>query len=139
MIFDVIAAPGAAEFLESGVDPCFGKAFARSTAICIECRAPVVIEGKIRLMREVCSAKQRGADQLADLHRLTSREVLQRLERGDSITAIFKEILGDLPPEMGGAAARQLLVDRLVYLKTVGVATNPVPSYKAILKEEVPK
>lgn len=117
MNFEVIAAPGAAEYLEGGSDPCFGKSFAKSAPECINCRAPVLIQGKVRLVRDICAARMRGAKSPMELHRLTSTEVQQRLERGDSIAAIFNEILGDTPFELGGAIARQLLVDRLLYLK----------------------
>lgn len=133
MKFDVIAAPGATEYLESGDDPCFGKGFAKTAAACIECRAPVLIDGKVRLMRELCAAKCKGVESPMDLHHLTSRDVAQRLERGEPIAAIFRSILGDVPPDIGATSARQVLVDRLLYLKTTGFPVPVVPRAKDLL------
>lgn len=135
MIFEVIGAPGAAEYLEQGADPCFGKVFAKSAQACIDCRCPVLMGGKIRLMREVCAAKSRGAESPMDLQRLTSQDVLQRLERGEPLPMIFAAILADAPPELAAASARQLLMDRLVYLKSTGLPVPEVPRAKELLKE----
>lgn len=131
--FEVLGAPGAAEFLNTAVDPCFGKQFAKSAKTCIECRAPVLIEGKIKLMREVCAARSRGADTPFELQKLSTRDVVQRLERGDTLQMIFREIIGGAPEEVAGPAARQLLVDRLLYLKSTGTSVPDVPKTKELL------
>lgn len=136
MTFIVIGAPGAAEYFETGEDPCFGKAFARSTPQCIECRAPVLVDGRILLMRELCVMRMRGAQTPMQLHHLTSRDVLQRLERGESLPAIFAEILGDAAPDLMASTARQLLVDRVLYLRSTGMTIGDVPRVKEMLKKK---
>lgn len=44
---------------ESGLPPCFGKRFAKTVHECNECLAPVIHNGKIQLVREVCEAVTR--------------------------------------------------------------------------------
>lgn len=135
MKFEVIGAPAAAEYLQSGDDVCFGKNYAKSTDACVACRAPVLIDGKIRVMREVCAPLSRGMTGPVDLQRLTSAEVLQMLEQGATPEAIFRKILGQVDPQLGAAAARQLLVDRFFYLSSIKIPTPSVPKTKDLLKE----
>lgn len=135
--FSVVGLPDPAvvEFLESGTDLCFGKYFAKSTHECIICRAPVVMDKKLYLMKEVCAMKCTGNGSVAKLNRLTAREIMERLERGATLASIFREILGSASPDLMASAARQLLVDRMVYLKTVGFDPGPIPRTKDLLGE----
>lgn len=134
MKFSVIGVPDAAEYFEQGGDPCFGKYYAKTAPECVMCVAPVVIDGKVRLMRDVCAARSKGAENTVDLERLTSRDVAQRIERGEPLHTIFAAILGDAPPEIAASAARQILVDRLLYLKSTGARIpEEVPRVKELL------
>lgn len=125
--------PAAVEYLESGGDVCFGKMYSKTNPSCVECRAPVAINGRIALLKEVCAAKCAGVEEPYRLNSLSSNEVLKRLEQGQSYAQVFKEILGSNPPELAASAARQMLVDRLVYLKSVGFECQPVPRAKFLL------
>lgn len=135
--FVVIGAPpGAADYLTGGQDICFGRFFAKTNPECISCRAPVIHQGKVVLMRDVCAMKCSGKATPAKLNRLNSTQVMERLERGVAVKDIFKEILGDSDPSVVAAAARQMLIDRFLYLKTLGVETPAVSKTKDLLKEE---
>ncbi len=135
--FTVIGVPPeAAEYLSSGQDLCFGRHFAKTNTECISCRAPVILQGKVVLMRDVCAMKCSGKSTPAKLNRLTSTQVMERIERGTSVKEMFKEILGESDPAVVASAARQMLIDRLTYLKTIGVETPEVPKTKDLLKED---
>lgn len=99
------------------MDPCFGEDFAKTADACKECTAPVVVDGEIYLMREVCRAICRGALKPTRLNRLTSRDVRDRLFEGATVEEIWAEILGDSDPEAAGAEARKLLYNRLYYIE----------------------
>ena len=136
--FSIIGLPGneAVQFLQAGQDVCFGKSFAKSVKECIECRAPVIQNGKLMLMRDVCAMVCLGEDKKIEIKKLTSKEVLDRLERGVSLVVIFREILGDAPVAHAGGQARQLLVDRLLYLRSLSPAGLPesVPKLKDLVE-----
>ena len=103
-------------------DPCFGRSFAKSAIECQQCTRPVVFEGKVTLLSDVCRAFFTGGSANV-IRRLTTREVETRLKNGKSIKSIFIDILNGCDVRELGAAARQLLYDRLWYLKQ----TQPVP------------
>lgn len=127
----------AIEYLETG-DICFGKHFAKTAQACIACRSPVLVNGKVLVFRDLCVMKCVGSTNIT-LNKLTSKQVMERLERGESLASIFAEILGDVHPGVAASQARQVLVDRLVYLKTVGIDPGPVPLTKDLLAEVVAK
>jgi hypothetical protein len=126
---------GITEYLSGGQDICFGKLFAKTAPECINCRAPVLIEGKIALCKDACAMHTLGASTVS-LNKLSSQAVLERLEKGLGLPVIFREILGNAPPGVAAAAARQLLVDRLLYLKTIGFDHFPVPKTKDLLNAD---
>lgn len=124
----------AVEHLMGGHDLCFGRLFAKTAPECISCRAPVSMpSGEIKLLKEVCAAQCLGPSAEVKLNRITSQEVMERLERGETFVQLFRTILGDAHPGLAATAARQLLVDRLVYLKAIGMETPPVPKTKVLL------
>ena len=62
------------------------------------------------------------------LQPLTTREVLSRLESGKTVEEIFHELLGEGDPELLGQAAREILYNRLYYMKTtLGLPTPTLP------------
>jgi hypothetical protein len=136
--FTIIGLPGneAADFLARGDDVCFGKHFAKTASECIQCRAPVIKDGKLLLMKDLCAMTVLGEKKL-EIVKLTSKEVLERLERGVDLRTIFREILGSAPVTHAGATARQLLVDRLMYLRSLHPAGLPetVPKLKDLVEE----
>lgn len=99
-------------------DPCFGKHFAKSAPECKRCTAPVIVEGALCFLRDLCEARTKGASSPAGLVALTSRDVMERLERGSSAEEIFREVLGDSDPQVAAVAARQLLYSRFYYIRT---------------------
>lgn len=115
--------------------PCFGKDFAKTAKECRSCLAPVVVQGKLHLLREICQARSRGAATYAQLVILTTQDVIERLERGKGVEEIFAEVLGDADPDLQAAAARQLISLRLVYMKRdLGLPTPKLPPRKELLK-----
>lgn len=134
--FEVIGAPGAAAFLESGQDICFGKLFAKTSPDCIACRAPSIFKGRVILTKELCAMKCAGSADPIRINKLSSQDVMERLERGSSYSAIFREILDKAPADQAAPMARQLLVDRMMYLKTIGVDKGPVPRTKDLLEDK---
>jgi len=111
---------------------CFGKHYAKTAPECKKCLCPVVHEGHVWLLNEVC-ANLCGTAAPSNLKRLSSQEVQERLTH-KTVEEIFKEILNESNPEINGSAARQLLYDRLWHLRThLGVPTPPVPSLKVLV------
>lgn len=124
----------AVEYLESGSDICFGRSYAKSVFDCINCRAPVIKDGKIYLMKEICATKCAGRKDVSGLRKLTSREVMELVEKGVSLAMIFRMILADCPPEQQSAEARQVLVDRAAHLKTIGLDLGKIPRTTDLLE-----
>ncbi len=134
--FTVIGLDSAAvDYLESGEDVCFGKWFAKTTTECRSCRAPVIRDGRVILMRDMCQIRTQGLSGPVQLVRLTSKQVLERLERGDPFCRIFGEIMGGAPPHAAATAARQVMLDRFIYLRSVGMEIGKVPRTKELVRE----
>jgi len=106
-----------ASYLEER-DPCFGKHFAKSADACKDCLAPVIVDGTLTLLRDLCHARCEGAESPAMLKALTSQDVRNRLAAGKTVAEIFTEVLGDSDPSVAAAAARDLLYRRFYYLRT---------------------
>lgn len=138
MTFTIIGLEGdaAVEYLESGADLCFGKHFAKSADACINCRAPAISGGKLVLMKDLCAAALEGRQKVDGIVRLSSRDVMERVERGVPLVAIFREILGQCSPALRAAEARQLLVDRAFHLKSIGFDLGPIPRTKDLVESK---
>jgi len=122
-------------FLETD-DPCFGKAFAVSAQECQECLCPVVVDGKLMLLREACQALCRGV-RAGVILKLTSRQVEEALTRGDSLVSIWKQILNGCDPTVHGSTARTLLKARTDYLENNrGMPHVAVPHYKELVTHD---
>ena len=121
-------------YLKDG-DVCFGKSFAKSAPECISCRAPVVFQGRLHLMKEICAAKVLGSAGVEHINKIPARVVLERFESGASVFDVFREIVGDSTVEHTGALARQVLVDRLAYLTSIGFKAPEVPRTKVLIDE----
>ena len=114
-------------------DPCFGKHFARTVKECLACVAPVIMDQKLYLIRDLCEARCQGADSPGSLQVLAAQDVLARLESGQSVQELFQAILGDSEPALLGAAARQMLSDRFAYLRSSRkLLTPPLPPLKEL-------
>ena len=114
-------------------DPCLGFNYTKTAKECRACLAPVIIAGKLMLMNEACASWSVGATP-GTIQRLTSQEVLDRLTAGATPDAIFSEILGSADPIATGDLARQVLVDRLAYLKWKGLTVPKVPHKKELIR-----
>lgn len=113
---------------------CFGRRYAASSAVCQECLTPVIGQGTLLLLKEVCALECSKATP-GQLKRLTSRDVLERLHGGQSIGQIFYEILNGTNPKINGTVARTLLHDRLWYIKnTMGTPVPVLPPTKELLR-----
>lgn len=121
------------KYLEE-VDPCFGKHFAKSAPECKECLAPVVVEGKLLFLRDLCEARTHGADTPDHLVRLTTNDVIVRLDHGKSLQEIYAEILGDSTSEVTAKAARSLLAARLSRMRFLELPTPALPPLKDLQK-----
>lgn len=107
-------------------DPCFGKSFAKSSKECQACLLPVLMDGRILLLNDLCSQTRKAGGVLTGdrLLPLTSQEVRERLGQGASPEDLFASILGEADPKILGGEARRLLKTRLTYLRQQG---TPVP------------
>lgn len=114
-------------YLDNPQGDCFGKRFAKSAAECQACLLPVIVEGRITFMRDLCEARTKGAASPTQLVRLTTRDVIRRLDQGQSPQTIFNEILGDSDPSTGAQAARALLASRLGRMRFLGLPTPKLP------------
>lgn len=121
------------ESLPSEEDPCFGRLHSKASSECKICLAPVIYEGRLFLMNEICEARTHGAQDPSQLLKLTSRDILQRLEAGQSVQAIFEEILKDNDPHTMGTLARNLIAGRFQYIQNeLGVPVPKLPRAKAL-------
>lgn len=118
-------------------DPCFGRHFAKTVEACKRCRAPVIMEGQVYLLLEVCRGVSEGQDRPHRLNRLTSQDVFQRLQEGATTQDIFEEILAQNDPDVAAVAARQILARRLRYLERKHEVPVPDLPKTEQLKEEV--
>lgn len=124
------------EALIQSPEDCFGERFARTVTECKDCRAPVILDGKIFLLREICASQSQGGKDPVRLNRLTSVDVLDRLEAGASACDIFLEILNGAPMELGGSEARQILRRRFQYLEREFELPVPVlPTLRTLQKK----
>lgn len=118
-------------------DLCFGR-YNKNATECRGCTAPVVMNGKLVLFKEVCAAWSKGGDVAAlfcNLNRIGSTEVRTRLESGRSLEAIWREILADNDPEVYGEDARNLLKQRLDYLATTyKMVLPPLPTTSELIE-----
>lgn len=103
------------EYLKTD-DPCFGKSYAKTSDVCRSCICPVLFDGRVMLLHEVCAAWQ-APGVIAALKRLSSAEVLDRIKRGKTAKDIFTEILNGTDPVANGKAARDILSGRWWYLR----------------------
>lgn len=114
-------------------DMCFG-CFSGSADECDRCTLPVVVAGRVHLLREVCEAETRGFDVVQDIQSLTTQDILDRLNRGDSVYDIFAELIGENDPEAVGALARKLMVSRFRYINRKKQLPVPkVPSMEELV------
>lgn len=128
-------------------DPCFGRYFSRTAEECKRCTCPVIADGQVLLLREVCQAvkgaglrpaapppppdpvpqvRSTSSARLSRPIRLTSREVAARLSEGKAPEEIFLEILNGCDFETYATISRQYLYESFWYIKTAFGA--PVPS-----------
>lgn len=125
-------------FLETD-DPCFGRFYSASSGECKDCVAPVLENGQVFLLKEVCRTRTavgkggRAPTGTARINRLPSRDVMDRLSAGKSATDIFLEILGAADIDFLGREARQYLYDSFYYLReSHGVVTPDLPKLKEL-------
>lgn len=115
---------------------CFGEHFAKTSEECKSCRAPVEVNGQIVLLKEVCKARSSGEDDPANLNRLSSSEVRDRLMSGKPVREIWLEILNGSSQDTYGVDARTLLYSRLRYLKTeYGLDVPELPKTKELTND----
>jgi hypothetical protein len=123
------------EYLQSD-DPCFGEHYAKRAEECKNCTAPVIVNGRLVLLNELCEARTKGADDPLQLKRLTSQDVLDRLQSGASILDIFDEILADNDLDDAAVQARSILAARLRYLqKEYDLPVPSAPKTKELKQE----
>lgn len=115
------------------VDACFGKSFAKSSADCKSCTAPVIVGGKLALCNELCQSVQSGAVGLSTTVELTSRQVGARLEAGRDPFSIWREMLGTADPVAYGAMIRTKLYTRLSVLAE-SIEVPPLPTTAELLE-----
>lgn len=121
--------------LQSGVD-CFGALYSASAPECRVCTAPVVHEGRLCLLSEVCamaSAHRGNGNGSSTFRRLSSEDVIGQLEAGRTLVDIFRDMTAGTNVDAVGAAARAYLNDRLRYIKTErGMPVPPLPRLKEL-------
>lgn len=133
----VIGVPNdkAQEILRSEED-CFGQHFAKTADECKRCIAPVLHDGRVKTVRDLCRAE--CEDSAPDrIKRLTSDEVLDLVRRGREPVEIWAEILDGQPPPVAGVEARSLMAARLRYLSREKGLQVPEPPTTQELKDEL--
>lgn len=116
-------------------DVCFGN-YLQTARECDKCRAPVIVDDKLVLLKEACQAETTGAANTGALKKLSTQQVIDRIEQGKTIEEIFEEVLNGLDPEMMATVARNSLNLRLNYMKSIDIPAPKLPTAKE-LKEYV--
>jgi hypothetical protein len=98
-------------------DPCFGRQYAKTAAECSRCRAPVLLNGKVSLLNEVCKSLTQEDTIPVQVKKLTSKQVIDKIQAGLSPTEIISEMVGDEPSYQQVKEARTLLAVRMSYIK----------------------
>ena len=111
-------------------DPCFGKAFKKQEKVCQQCRAPVLLNNDIYLLRDVCKTLTKDEQEPVKIKNITSNQVLTKIKSGIRPEDILKELVGTQPSFAEVKEARSLLSRRLSYLKTK--KNLPVPSLSSV-------
>lgn len=96
-------------------DTCFGH-YAASAPECAECTAPIVVDERVHLCRDLCKAhKEKTAPGAALAWQPSSADVRQALVQGQTVKDMLERMTGGDPDLL--RTARQLLGRRLSYLR----------------------
>lgn len=114
-------------------DPCFGRHFSKSAKECKDCTTPVITDGKLCLLKEVCAAACAGSSKPATIKELAGPDVLARLQAGKTVMQLFVEIMDGGDPNVVGAQARAHLDKRLRYYRNKGMLIPNVPTTQELL------
>src|SRR5688572_22612021 len=95
---------------------CFGKCFSKSAVECKQCTAPVLLNNRIVLFKELCEATCK-ATEVAGLRKLSALDISNMLAAGKTVREIWLEILNGGDVKVYGTQARTLLAQRFRYLE----------------------
>ncbi len=116
-------------------DPCFGRHYAASAPECQDCVCPVVVDGRLVLLKEACRAACTGTEAGAIL-RLSSRQIEEMLTQGKTLYDVWVVLLNGCDPKAAGVPARQLLKDRVDYLvNNRGMPPTTTPHTKELVNQ----
>lgn len=111
-------------------DPCFGRHHAPEAEECRRCTAPMIVDGRIRLVREECRDRSRDERSPDALPWTPSAEDVRRcVERGETGAEILTRMAGPDPGPALARTARKVLGRRLSHLRRGGY---PAPSLAEI-------
>lgn len=137
--------------LLSELDPCFGQNYAKTVLTCRECICPVIVNGKVELLNDVCreatrqnkeKAKAGGTTTVSTskggapptLNKMSYADVSRALQAGKTWFDLFVEVLGDADPEEYATDAREFLYGAQYYIrKTWDLPVAKVPKRKELL------
>jgi hypothetical protein len=114
-------------------DPCFGRKYAKTASECDRCRAPVLLDGKVSLLNEVCKSVTEDDTTPVQIKKLTSKQVLDKVRSGLSPVEIIEHMTGGDPSYREVVEARGLLASRMAYLKhQKNLPVPDIPTIKEI-------
>ena len=98
-------------------DPCFGKSYDKDETACNKCRMPVLLNGELFIMKEVCKSISKTGIAPLRVKRISSNKVLDRVQTGDTAEEIVVDIVQPDATYDEVAEARTVVATRLSYLK----------------------
>lgn len=122
---------------ESEAWACFGKCYSKRAPECRRCIAPVVADGQVFLMREVCEQATLGSRKAVRTNHLTTQEIMTRLQAGKSLMDVFVEMLQGGDIDVVGRETYRVLYGRIKYIEKKGVPVPALSPFKE-MRENVP-
>lgn len=106
-------------------DPCFGT-YDKNDETCGRCRCPVLLDNKVFLLYEVCSALSKNKDPVNGIKAIRSKEVQARLASGESFLDIIRFMVGEVPTIDNIKEAYAILINRFKYLHKKNIPTPEI-------------
>lgn len=113
---------------------CFGQLFSEEDDECKKCVAPVIVNGQLRLMNEVCESFCKKEKAPANYRKLSSSKIKTLLQKGATLPEIFKLMIGEDYSQEDAVEARKCLRYRLYYLENAKDYPTPeLPSLQELI------
>lgn len=116
-------------------DLCFGKGYAKTAQECGDCLCPVISDGKLYTLNEICATRTKSVQRqfrkakagAGDFSKFAVRELVDMLGQGMSVVDIYFRMLGEANIDLVGGEARKHLWRQCYYLREKRKMPIPYP------------